>query len=164
MMNIRLRPFTDDDLEFLFDVYASTRTEELSVVPWDETQKQEFLRMQFRAQHVHYQEHYADASFDVIELDGVRAGRLYVQRRDGEHRIVDIALLPEHRGGGVGSTLLAGLLEEADAAGRRVSIHVEHQNPARSLYERLGFTIIDDTGVYHLMERQPPDRPTGGDS
>jgi ribosomal protein S18 acetylase RimI-like enzyme len=136
-------------------VYASTRAEELAVAPWDDAQKDAFLRSQFEAQDAWYREHYADASFDVIVVDGEPAGRLYVHRGDREIRIVDIALLPEHRGIGIGTTLLRDLLAEADAAGKRVTIHVERFNPARRLYERLGFSIAEDRGIYLFLERPP---------
>jgi ribosomal protein S18 acetylase RimI-like enzyme len=86
-------------------------------------------------------------------VDGRPAGRLYVGRWPQTIRIVDIALLPEHRGVGVGTRLLGGLLAEADAAGKPVSIHVERFNPAMRLYRRLGFEELEDKGVYVLMER-----------
>jgi ribosomal protein S18 acetylase RimI-like enzyme len=150
-----LRPVEAGDQELLFRVYASTRTEELAAVPWDAAQKQAFLRAQFDAQDRWYREHYHAATYDVIVIDGQPAGRLYVYRGDAEVRIVDIALLPEQRGSGVGGALLRELLAEADAAGKRVTIHVERLNPALRLYERLGFTVAEDKGVYLLLERQP---------
>ena len=155
MSKIALRPITDDDQEFLYLLYASTREEELSVAPWDDAQKEEFLRMQFKAQHLHYQEHFSDAKFEVIEVDGEPGGRLYLQRRDDEHRIVDIALLPKHRRKGIGGKIMQEILDEASLAKLPVRIHVEHNNPARHLYDRLGFQQIDDTGVYFLLERLP---------
>jgi ribosomal protein S18 acetylase RimI-like enzyme len=155
MNSIALRPARDDDQEFLYRVYASTREEELAVVPWSAAEKEEFLRMQFRAQDVHYRQHYADARYDVILLDGEPVGRLYVDRRDDEIRIIDIALLAEHRRKGIGGSLLRELLDEAAAAGKPVRIHVEHDNPAMSLYTRLGFVKVGDTGVYDLMEWRP---------
>ena len=158
MGTVALRPVRDDDREFLYRVYASTREEELAVVPWREEQKEEFLRMQFRAQDVHYRQHYGDARYDVILLDGEPVGRLYVDRRDDEIRIIDIALLTGHRRKGIGGSLVRELLDEAAAADKPVTIHVEHYNPAMSLYTRLGFTKIGDTGVYDLMEWRP-DRP-----
>ena len=96
-------------------MYASTRAEELAVVPWDDVQKEAFLRQQFDAQDAWWHENYAEASFDVILVDGEPAGRLYVHRGPSEIRIVDIALLPEHRGSGVGTRLLDDLLPEGDA-------------------------------------------------
>ena len=100
----------------------------------------------------HYQEHYAGAAFDVILVDGQPAGRLYVAREEDEIRIVDIALLPEYRNRGIGTTLLRGLQSEAAAAGKPLRIHVERFNPALRLYERLGFRRSTDRGVYLFME------------
>ena len=124
-------------------------------MPWDDAQKDAFLRLQFDAQDAWWREHYAQASFDVILVDGEPAGRLYVHRGASEIRIVDIALLPEHRGNGVGSSLLRDLLTEADAGGQSVTIHVERMNPALRFYERLGFSVAEDKGVYLFLERRP---------
>jgi len=111
--------------------------------------------MQFDAQSRHYREHYRDAAFQVILRDGRPAGRLYVDRGPASIRIIDIALLAEHRRAGIGTALLAELLAEGDREGKPVSLHVEHLNPAMRLYERLGFRRIEDTGVYYLLERPP---------
>lgn len=121
-------------------------------MPWTAEQKEAFLRSQFSLQHQHYQKYYADAAFDVILCDGEPAGRLYVLHSPEEIRIVDIALLPEHRGAGIGSRLLQDVLTEAAASGKCVSIHVERFNPAMRLYERLGFTKQEEVGVYFRME------------
>ena len=157
---IDLRPAGPDDAEFLYRVYASTRYGELAPLRWPPEKVEAFLRMQFRAQDTHYRQYYPGAAFDVILVGGVPAGRLYVDRWPDEVRVVDIALLPEFRGAGVGTHLLAGLLAEAAAAGRRVSIHVEALNPARRLYQRLGFVKTSGSGVYDLMEWVPPADPT----
>lgn len=150
---VELRPVEPGDEELLFRVYASTRAEELAVVPWDEARKDAFLRAQFGAQDRWYREHYTRARYDVVLIDGEPAGRLYVHRGAEEIRIVDIAFLPEHRGSGAGTSLLRDLLAEADASGKRVTIHVERLNPALRLYERLGFSVAEDKGVYLFLER-----------
>jgi len=151
---VTLRPITDADLPFLFAVYASTRVEELAQVPWTDEQKAMFLRQQFEAQHAWWQEHYTGARWDLVLVDGVPAGRLYVDVWEREIRIVDIALVPEYRGGGIGTMLLKRIFAEGDAAGKPVSIHVEVFNPARRLYDRLGFVQKGTHGdVYVLMER-----------
>jgi ribosomal protein S18 acetylase RimI-like enzyme len=155
MERLTLRPVGPRDEEFLYRVYAGTRVEELAVVPWDEAQKEAFLRLQFDAQSRWYREHYARATYEVVLVDGEPAGRLYLHRGETEIRIVDIALLPEHRGSGVGTSLLSDLLAEADAAGKRVTIHVERFNPALHLYERLGFEVAEDKGAYLFLERPP---------
>jgi ribosomal protein S18 acetylase RimI-like enzyme len=142
----------EDDQEFLYQVYASTRAEELSIVPWSDQEKEAFLRSQFHAQHTYYQQHYGDARFEIILCGARPAGRLYVQRREDEIRVVDISLLPEFRGQGIGATIMRNVIEEARKAGLVVRIHVEQNNPAMRLYERLGFEKKSEAGVYFLME------------
>ncbi|MEO8493739.1 MAG: GNAT family N-acetyltransferase [Planctomycetota bacterium] len=153
--DITFRPITDDDLEFLCGLYASTREEELKPVPWSDAEKANFLRMQFHAQHVHYQNAFADAQYLIILSGEELIGRLYLHRRDDEHRVVDIALLPAHRGRGLGTRILRDIQHEAAAAGKPVRIHVEMFNPAMHFYERLGFHRIADRGAYYLMEWTP---------
>lgn len=154
---VTLRPIGPDDMDFLLRVYRSTREEELAmVVDWTEEMKDAFIQQQFNAQHVWYQEHYQGATFDIVLVDGVPAGRLYVHRRPDEIRLVDIALLPEFRKGGLGTSILQDLLAEVRAAGKPVTIHVEVYNPAMRLYERLGFKPVEDRGVYRLMKWSPP--------
>lgn len=151
MEAITLHAVSDTDTELLRRIYASTRAAELAMTPWSEEQKEAFCRMQFDAQRSHYEKHYPAASHDIIQRDGVAAGRLYVDRGESEILIVDIALLPEHRGAGIGTRLLRELQEEARTAGKMLTIHVEKFNPALRLYERLGFSIKGDEGVYLLM-------------
>jgi GNAT superfamily N-acetyltransferase len=156
---LALRPAGPADAEFLYRVYANTRYEELAPTGWPPEQVEAFLRMQFHAQDTHYRTHFPAAAFDIILLAGEPAGRLYVDRRADEIRVVDISLLPEYRGRGAGSALFGALFDEATAAGVPVRIYVEAFNPARRLYDRLGFVQTDTTGVYHLLEWRPPARP-----
>lgn len=153
---ISLRPIEPGDEDFLRELYGSAREEELAVVPWSPAEKQKFLDWQFQAQSSHYREHYPDASFQVILLDGALAGRLYVARSAGDIRVIDIALMPAYRGRNVGTTLLKGLMDEAGHCGKSVSLHVECFNPAQRLYARLGFQKAGETGVYWLLEWRPP--------
>jgi ribosomal protein S18 acetylase RimI-like enzyme len=144
-------------MDFLRRVYRSTREEELAmVVDWTPEQKDAFVEHQFSAQHGWYQEHYEGAQWNVILVDGVPAGRLYVHRRATEIRLVDVTLLPEFRQGGLGTSLLRDLLAEGEAARKPVTIHVEVYNPAMRLYERLGFRPIEERGPYVLMEWRAP--------
>jgi ribosomal protein S18 acetylase RimI-like enzyme len=151
-----LRPATDGDRAFLVSVYASTRADELERAGWDEDVKRAFVEHQFGAQDTHYRANYPGATFDVIEVDAEPAGRLYVFRGEKEIRIMDIALAPAFRGRGIGTALLRELMDEASASGRSLSIHVEMTNPARRLYERLGFEPAGEHGIYVLMRWAQP--------
>src|SRR4051794_6062798 len=152
---LSFRRVTDADLPFLARVYASTRAEELAVTPLTDAQKAAFLDAQFHLQHAHYQKHYPDADWLLTMHAGEDIGRLYIERWPSQHRIIDIAFLPEHRGKGFGDALLRDLMDEAAAAGKAVSIHVEKLNPAMRLYRRLGFATEEDKGVYDLMRWTP---------
>jgi GNAT superfamily N-acetyltransferase len=147
-----LRPATPEDGRFLRAVYAATRADELALVPWSDEQKRTFTDMQFDAQDADYRRNYPDAQYSIIEVQGEPAGRLYVDRSEKEIRIIDIALLPEHRRAGIGTKLLRELQDEARTAGKVLTIHVEKFNPALRLYHRLGFQQIEDKGVYLFLE------------
>jgi ribosomal protein S18 acetylase RimI-like enzyme len=95
------------------------------------------------------------AQFFIIEAEKVPAGRLYVEHSEKEIRILDIALLPEFRGKGIGTHFLRDLQKQAQTASKVLSIHVETFNPAKRLYERLGFVLAEDKGVYHFMTWTP---------
>jgi ribosomal protein S18 acetylase RimI-like enzyme len=123
----------------------------MELVDWSESDKQAFLWQQFTAQHTYYQQHYAAAAFLVVLRGSAMVGRLYVNRGPAEIRIVDIAVLPEHRGVGIGTCLLRDVLGEARRDGKVVTIHVEKFNRALGWYQRLGFIPVEDRGVYVLM-------------
>ncbi len=154
-MDLTFRPITESDSAFLTRVYASTREMELAAVPWTPQQKSEFLQQQFDAQHQYYMEQFKQARFQIILLDGEPVGRLYIDYRENEIRLIDIALLTEHRGKGLGKKLMKDILAEGQNRNAPVTIHVEKNNPAMRLYHRLGFEKLEDQGVYDLMEWRP---------
>jgi ribosomal protein S18 acetylase RimI-like enzyme len=151
-MVLSLRPVRIDDEEFLFQVYASTRAEEMAIVPWNQEQKHAFLEMQFNAQRQSYLKEFPSAEYKIIEDDGVAAGRLIVDRSDQRILIIDIALLPEHRRKGIGSSLINDLKSEAERTGKPLRLDVESFNPAYHLYDRLGFRKIDEMSFYWRLE------------
>lgn len=98
------------------------------------------LDMQFRAQAMHYERAYGPEGSHVVEVDSEPIGRIYLHDSKSDIRIVDMVLLPEWRGKGIGTQLLQEQLQRASLAGKSASLAVEHNNPlARKLYERLGF-------------------------
>jgi GNAT superfamily N-acetyltransferase len=159
MQGVGLRPAVAGDLPFLIEVYASTREDVLALVDWGAEQQRAFIEHQFRAQDVTYRARYPAGDFLVVTLDERPIGRLYVGRLPDEYRLVDITLLPEHRGRGIGSGLIRDLMDEAAAAGCRMTLYVEAFNPAHRLYTRLGFRRVDSHGLYELLEWRPDSEP-----
>lgn len=152
---IGLRPGTEADYEFQRVLYHDVRAEEMRHFPFDEVQKRTFLDWQFDCQWKHYREHYPTCQWQIITREGQPIGRLLVDRWPDQIRIVDIALLASTRGKGIGSMLMAEILEEGQRAAKPVTIHVEVFNPAQQLYQRLGFKQVDTSGAYHLMRWSP---------
>jgi GNAT superfamily N-acetyltransferase len=164
-LTLALRPAALQDEAFQESLYASTRTEEMALTGWSLAQQDAFLRMQYNAQRQHYRTHYPSAEWHIVELGGQAIGRLIVDRSGDEVLLMDIALLPQYRGAGIGTRLIQRLQAEAAGAeaagaetagaGKPVRLHVESFNRALRLYERLGFVRIGDNGIYVHMEWHP---------
>jgi len=154
-MNLSLRAVRPDDDDFLFALYASTRREEIAAFGWSREQQELFCRMQFTAQQRWYEAAFAAAERAMILDGGEPIGRIIVLRTPAEIRLVDISLLPEHRGAGIGTLLIERLIDEAERARLPVRLQVLNNNRARHLYERLGFVLSGGDDVYYQMERTP---------
>ena len=148
---VTLRPAQPDDEAFLATVYGSTREQELAMVPWTAEQREAFIRFQYTAQLTHYQTEYPQAEHSVIMLGDSRVGRIYLDRRENEFRILDITLLPQHRGLGIGTPIIRRVMEEAAQAGKSVSINLDSFSQSQRLFERLEFKPTDTTGFHTLF-------------
>jgi ribosomal protein S18 acetylase RimI-like enzyme len=163
---ISLRPEQPADESFLFEVYAGTREEELSLTNWDEPMRRAFLNQQFNAMRHGYRSMFPAGEFSIIELDGQSAGRMVIDRGGKEIHVVDLALLPAQRNRGVGTFLMRQVCREAADAGKPVRLCVLKNNRALRWYERLGFAKTGEQGVYDELEWHPTPKasltsPTG---
>jgi len=148
--NVTLRPVTPADEAFLAAVYGSTREQELAMVPWTAEQREAFIRFQYSSQLTHYQTEYPDAVHSVILCDGQPVGRIYVDGRKSEIRILDITLLTEHRGKGIGTPIIRSLMDVAAKVGKSVSIHLDSFSTSQRFFERLGFKPNEVNG-FHVL-------------
>ena len=158
-----LRSATAADHDVLVDVFLHTRAAWLVELGLPDAQVQLMLGQQYEA-YRRQLDGLADATDDVVELDGAPAGRLVVDRTGGRLHLVEIGLRPQARGRGVGTALLDALIVESTATGTTLTLRVEPENPARRLYARLGFTqpaSAEQTGDPMIwLERAPGLRPT----
>jgi len=150
-VNLVLRNATTDDEQFLFDVYASTREEELDGSGWDEDQKLMFIRMQFLAR----ERSYPRGGNQIIILNERPIGRMLVERSDSVILLRDIALLTEYRNRGLGTRLIQDLIKEATVSGKAIQLHVLFTSAAVHLYERLGFRKTSEDAAYFEMRWVP---------
>lgn len=152
---IAYRPMTDEDLAFVAALYASTRAEEVASTGWPPEMQQAFLDQQHRAQHQHYRGAYPEGEWLIIERGGQAVGRLYLAEVGADINLIDISLLAEARGAGLGGAIMADLRDHAAARGKGIELYVEKFNPARRLYLRLGFAAVEEAGVYDRMVWRP---------
>lgn len=150
-----LREVVSGDEIFLFRLYASTRAAEMALVNWSPLQKDTFLQMQFNAQRRSYAVQFPDAYHQIVLVGDQPVGRIIIQQTSQYFLLIDLAILPEARGQGIGTHLIRSLQAEASQAGLPVHLHVETFNPAQALYERLGFRKTSLEGIYIGMEWQP---------
>ncbi|MFC0351737.1 GNAT family N-acetyltransferase [Undibacterium danionis] len=153
--SISLRAVAQSDMPSLQAMYKDSRAKEMAYFPFTEEQSIQFLDMQFKAQHQHYQTHYPNASYDCILLDNELIGRLYVNRDKNDIQLIDILLFSSHCNRGIGSYLISQLINEANDSQRRITAHVEISNPARHLYQRLGFVETENQDPYILIVKKP---------
>jgi len=154
-MKPQLRPSLPEDGDFIFRLYASTRVEELRGLGWTAVQQEAFLRMQFNAQQQWYAATYSSAENQIIEKDHQPIGRMVVQREPDIWRLLDISLLPEHRGQGIGGELIRALVQQCVESGAALQLQVLNTNPAQRLYTRLGFIKTGEDRIYTQMELRP---------
>jgi len=148
------RPITPSDASFLFELYASTRADEMRAWGWDEQAQRAFLHLQWTAQQRSYAAQFPDADHRLLTHRDLRAGRILVSRTAQEVLLVDLTLLPELRGQGFGTALLQDLQRESAETGKPLRLSVLKTNLARRLYARLGFTQTGGNELYDYMEWQ----------
>jgi GNAT superfamily N-acetyltransferase len=153
---VSLRPAAPEDSEFLINVYAASRADEMALVDWTDEQKLAFLTSQFNSQREQYLNRFPDSVCSVINFGGERVGRLWVARLPEQIRLLDIALLPQHQNKGVGGQLMRALIEESEATALPLRHMVFKLNPGGwRFYERLGFEPIEEYHMYIHLERRP---------
>jgi ribosomal protein S18 acetylase RimI-like enzyme len=148
---IALRPECPGDESLLLALYATTRQEELDLTGWDAATRSAFIQMQFKAMRRGYAGMFPNGQFSIVLLGDLAIGRLVIHRGEREIHLVDMVLMPERRGQGIGGRLMRTLQAEAGQAGKPLSLHVLKGNRATRFYERLGFRCSGEVGLYHEM-------------
>ncbi|GFZ88512.1 GNAT family N-acetyltransferase [Dyella caseinilytica] len=157
---MELRLATLDDLPFMRELYGQLRAGELDQVDWPEQARRAFLDSQFQLQHQHFVTYFSAADFYVVVREGVDIGRFYLLSQSPYFLVIDIALLPAWRNGGLGAALLAWAKQRAlDSQAQGVDLHVDERNlGAKRLYTRQGFQHIGAEGPYLRMRWEVPSR------
>ncbi|MGD2109286.1 MAG: GNAT family N-acetyltransferase [Phycisphaerae bacterium] len=152
IVSLELRTAEEGDDSFLFELYCETRKSELDAWGWPAEQREAFLKQQFTAQTRSYVVQFGGAEHKIIERDGQAIGSILVHRTPEEFRLVDISLVADVQGNGIGTRLIRRLIKEARSASKPLRLSVLRDNPALRLYQRLGLVVTGDDGIYVRME------------
>ena len=145
-----LRPALPADTDFQHHLYASTRDD---LRPLGPEVFDGLVGMHFRAQSMSIRLDHPRAECTIVMVQDAPVGRLIIDASGNHIEVIDVALLPEYRNCGLGTSVLQNVLAQADRVGRAIRLHVEKQSPAVRLDERLGFVICGDVGMYFAMSR-----------
>lgn len=152
---LSLRPATSEDEGFLFRLFAETQ-DQLALIRSNAALWKALVDVQYRGRKMTYSEHYPDAEDAILCRGGEAVGRRLLHREPGCLRIVDIAVLTESRGQGIGSWALRECQKRAAENGMRVELSVNPMNPARLLYEHLGFHTTEEDAMHVAMAWSAP--------
>jgi ribosomal protein S18 acetylase RimI-like enzyme len=145
MTQLSLRPATQKDYDFLWWLHRATMRQYVEKTwGWDEAWQSQF-----------FQEHFDPTTREIVESNGVPIGCITVERSEGLIFLAAIEIAPDYQNRGIGTKLIRALLDEANDRGVSVELSVLKVNPARRLYERLGFAIVGETETHYLMRWRP---------
>jgi ribosomal protein S18 acetylase RimI-like enzyme len=155
--NVELRHAVAEDEDFLLQLYLATQPIETASWNMSAAAREQLLQMQFRGRRQTYTAQYPDAEDLILCLSEEgdvkrRVGRHLVMRQEGAILGVDLAVLPEYQRQGIGRLVLQGVQRQCAKEGLRFRLQVLHSNPARRLYDRLGFRIVSQDLLYAQME------------
>lgn len=155
MAAYQLRKEMAADLGFLRHLFVANRWIEFAPLALGEQQRLQLLSSQFDLQDKHYKSFFPETDRRIVTVEGQPVGRIYILRGEPKWTLIDLSLLPEVAGQGIGSRLIDGMLAEADVARRPVSLHCSVTNPAFEIYKAKGFIEVAQEGADWIMERWP---------
>jgi len=139
---INLRDATEQDYEFLYDLHRETLKEYVGQTwGWDEDWQANYFREKFDV-----------SGRRIIQQNGADIGCITVRDKGTHIFLAYIALVPAFQRKGIGTQLIEEILNEANRKQKPVTLKVLKTNPARALYERLGFTVIEITDTHYFMK------------
>ncbi|MGI8855642.1 MAG: GNAT family N-acetyltransferase [Thermomicrobiales bacterium] len=143
MPEFQLRPATAADYDFLYRLHvAAMRDLVARVWGWDDTWQEQF-----------FADHFDPAPARIVVVGGEKVGVVAVVWGEADAFLANIEIFPAYQGRGLGTALIRHVIAEAAARGVPVRLQALKINPARRLYERLGFVVTGETETHDLMLR-----------
>jgi ribosomal protein S18 acetylase RimI-like enzyme len=146
MHALKFRPATPDDEEFLYQLLKATMRGYVDQIwGWDEDWQRAYFHMRFDP-----------AKNQIVVLDDQDVGVISVEWREDVVHLCTLFILPEYQGRGIGTQLISALQAAASREGLPMTLRVLKVNPAKRLYERLGFMVVEEDEARYVMKTTPP--------
>ncbi len=144
---LHLRPATDEDVEWLLELRMTTMAGYFEQAGYTLSRDDQRARLM-----------QAFEAVSIVRFRGNDAGMMKVVREADVWHLVQIQLLPAYQSQHIGRRLIKALVQDAREAGVPVSLHVLKVNPAKRLYDRLGFEVVADLEDSYEMRTALPAR------
>ena len=143
-MNFKFRAATQNDVEFVYKLHRATMHDYVVQTwgQWDDAW-----------QYAYFTEQFDPSTCEIIVSDQNDIGAISVLRRETDIFLKYVQLFPEYQGRGIGTQLILSLSEEARTKMLPLTLQVLKVNPARRLYQRLGFSVTGETKTHYLMTK-----------
>jgi ribosomal protein S18 acetylase RimI-like enzyme len=148
LASLTLRPATEADIPFLLELRRQTMTAHQVASGAEASERERHERVLYRFE-----------CAQIIERDGAPVGIFKLTRDAKDWHLVQIQLTPALQSHGIGRRLIEKVIAEASAAQASLRLNVLRSNPARRLYERLGFRVVSE-GNHDFEMRLPTPAPT----
>jgi ribosomal protein S18 acetylase RimI-like enzyme len=150
---ITLRPATEQDEPFLYNLYTLSRVEEFAMTGIGESHFDLLMRMQYSARKTAYESNYPEARRNIVIADGTDAGQIWLLSDQTQFRVIDVVIAPEFQNQGIGAFLVNDLIAQAKEAAIPLRCSVATNNPGSlRFHRRLGFRIVSSDEAYYHME------------
>jgi ribosomal protein S18 acetylase RimI-like enzyme len=148
-VNVTLRASSTNDADFLYRLHCAAMRAYVMQTwgQWNEA---------WQSQYFH--QHFNPIPCQIVVFEDKDIGVVCVERQATDIFLSSIELLPAYQAQGIGTQLIRALLDEAHQKGVPLVLQVLKVNPARKLYERLGFAISGETATHYLMSAAPKAR------
>ncbi|MGE3801483.1 MAG: hypothetical protein AB7H80_10710 [Candidatus Kapaibacterium sp.] len=151
-MSISLRPVAAPDESFLFELFGAIKERDLEHTKLTRPQRRHFIRSQYDARKKHYDKFFDDAEDSLILNEKKKIGRLILQRKEEEFRIIALEILPDYNGKGVYESIIQDIQAEAEEVGKPISVQVEQLGGWFDMLSALGFEKTGETEAHYQME------------
>jgi len=139
---IDFRQATEEDFDFLYAMHVATMKDYVDQIwGWDDAFQESLFR-----------ERYTPNQIQVITFEGKNIGMISLEERTDDVFLRAIEILPTHQGLGIGARIIQEIIDDAASKQKPVSLSVLKVNPAKSLYERMGFSTIEETDTHFIMK------------